>query len=552
MLLQQQVKESLWRWKDSMEDHSGLDRKASMLVAFVFLSTALLYARTLGHGFVNLDDDAYVYENVALAGGLSWDSLRWSFTAFHSANWHPLTWISHAIDISLFGFNPAGHHLVNVLLHSLNAVLVFLLVRAMTHQIWGAWAIALLFAWHPLHVESVAWIAERKDLLSVFFALLCLLAWARYARTRHVAFYILSLTLFAASLMAKPMMVTLPCVLLLLDLWPLNRLGAGPRHWLVRVAEKLPFAALVGVSIALTLAAQQEAMTSLAARPLELRLANAVVSYGAYLYQTFVPWPLAIPYPFAPEKLSLVPVAGSLLVLALITLWALWRWRAGQPYAIVGWLWFLGTLAPVIGILQVGEQAHADRYTYFPHIGLFLVILLGMGELTRKWPPFQLPCRLLLTGFLLLCLPLSYIQIGKWKDSETLFRHSLAVTEGNFVAHNNLGKALMEQGDFEEAREHFAASVALSPTNLDAQNNLAVAHLAANELQEALDTFALLVHHLPDDPEIRVNYGAALLAAGYPERARVQANAALAQRPGFSNALQLLDLVDMVLQGESP
>jgi len=531
-----------------MEQQTVFGRRVFALAAGLFCSLCLLYGPTLGHGFVNLDDDAYVVENAALAEGLTWDAVVWSFTAFHSANWHPLTWLSHALDVSLFGFHPGGHHLTNTVLHGLNVVLVFLLLLRLAGRAGPAFVVAALFAWHPLHVESVAWISERKDLLSVFFGLLCLAAYVRYAEKPGWGRYLPVFVLFAASLMAKPMLVTLPCVLLLLDLWPLDRLGRTPGRWALRVLEKLPLLALVAASAVLTLAAQQDAMAPLAARPLDMRVANAVVSVMVYLQQTFVPWPLAIPYPFDPERLTWWRVGGACALIAALTAWALWQWRRGRPYAIVGWLWFLGTLVPVIGIVQVGEQAHADRYTYFPHIGLFIALVWTGFEAVRRWPAVRRPLAGATMLFLAACLVLAHLQIGKWKDSETLFRHALAVTEANFVAHNNLGKALMEQGAYDEAREQFEASVTLSPTNIEAQNNLGVAYLAANELQAAVDTFALLVHHLPDDPEIRVNYGVALLAAGYPQRARREAEAALARAPGFPQALELIAWVDSVLE----
>ena len=389
---------------------------------------------------------AYITGNAHVTSGLTWTNVVWAFTSGEAANWHPLTWVSHMIDCDLYGTNPAGHHLTNLLFHIANTLLLFLLLKEITGALWRSFFVAALFAWHPLHVESVAWAAERKDVLSAFFWMLTLIAYVRFVALSKVhppspssgamknpkskVFYVLALFLFACGLMSKPMVVTLPFVLLLLDFWPLGRIAdfkcAGT---LIRlVLEKLPFFALALAGSVVTYLVQKSggATWSQGALPLQARIANVLVAYMRYISKTFWPTDLALIYPY-PHHWPIELVIGSAL---LLTVWsALFIFRAKQnPYLIVGWLWFLGTLVPVIGLVQTGVQSMADRYTYIPSIGLFILVVWGANDFLDRWPNWKkfLP----LAGGVALagCLAVTSIQLNYWQDSLKLFSHTIEVT----------------------------------------------------------------------------------------------------------------------------
>jgi tetratricopeptide (TPR) repeat protein len=464
------------------------------------LITLLAYLPAARDGFVNYDDQDYVTENSVVQKGLTWTGIKWAFTTGHACNWHPLTWLSHMADCELFGLNPGAHHFVNVLFHTVNAVLLLLLLFRMTGALWPSAFIAALFAWHPLHVESVAWISERKDVLSTFFALLTLLAYTRYAQkkssverrasradttvpaldSRLWTFdYTLALFFFALGLMSKPMLVTLPFVMLLLDYWPLKRVTSD--QWQVskvmRLAlEKWPFFLLAIVSCVVTFLVQSqrsgEAVASLELVPLHYRFCNALTSYGLYLLKMVWPVGLAVFYPL-PGHLTwlLMAATASAVVLVIISSFV---WRAGRAHAYlpVGWLWFLGTLVPVIGLVQVGAAALADRYTYIPSIGVFIAVTFGICGLADR---FQFPKKAIATAAVLIlaiCLMLTENQLRYWHDSETLFAHALAVTKNNHVAHVNLGVALEQKGKLNEALAEYRAAEQLAPELYHIHNNL--------------------------------------------------------------------------------
>jgi len=463
------------------------------------LVTLLVYLPASRDGFVNYDDQDYVTENSVVQKGLTWTGIKWAFTTGHASNWHPLTWLSHMADCELFGLNPGAHHLVNVLFHTVNAVLLLLLLFRMTGALWPAAFVAALFAWHPLHVESVAWISERKDVLSTFFALLTLLAYARYAQhvtsdmcqvtrtnsasspvTRHPSrFYWLALLFFALGLMSKPMLVTLPFVMLLLDYWPLHRLSSGtgrPATALHLAWEKWPFFLLTIVSCVVTFLVQSQrsgdAVASLELVPLHYRFCNALVSYGLYLLKMVWPVGLAVFYPL-PGHLTWILMAAitSAVILVIISSFV---WQAGRAHAYlpVGWLWFLGTLVPVIGLVQVGGAALADRYTYIPSIGVFIAVTFGLCDLADR---FQFPKKAIATTAVLILatsLILTENQLRYWHDSETLFAHALAVTKNNHVAHVNLGVALEQKGKLNEALAEYRAAEQLAPELYHIHNNL--------------------------------------------------------------------------------
>jgi len=462
-------------------------RLIALLLALV---TLVVYLPATGDRFVNYDDPDYVTENRFVKNGLTWPDLQWAFTTFHASNWHPLTWLSHMTDCALFRLNPGGHHFVNVLFHAANALLLFMLLLRLTGALWPAAFIAALFAWHPLHVESVAWVSERKDVLSTCFALLSLLSYATYAQKLAPAqsrqpragspspapAYFLALGFFALGLMSKPMLVTLPCVLLLLDFWPLQRFPKLPCQMttLTRLMwEKIPFFLLTLTSATLTFLAQRsgDAVISLARVSLQYRTENAPVAVARYLLKMIWPADLAVIYPM-PEKISTLAIAAAVAILIFISTGA-WLTRQRRPYLLVGWLWFVGTLVPVIGLVQVGGAALADRYTYFPLIGIFMALAFGLRDLAERFHFLKI----IFSGaaFLILgaCLVLTENQLRYWRDSESLFTHALAVTKDNDIALVNLGVALDEQGRFDEALAYYRQAALLEAGRYQIHNNIA-------------------------------------------------------------------------------
>jgi protein O-mannosyl-transferase len=446
--------------------------RAAFLLAFL---TLLVYLPALQNGFVNYDDPDYITENPIVQNGLTLAGCKWAFNGWHASNWHPLTWLSHMADCEIFRLNPAGHHLVNVLFHSANTALVFLLVARLTQKFRPAMFVAILFAIHPLHVESVAWVAERKDVLSTFFALLALLSYAIFAAEKSRRSFWNSLLFLVLSLLAKPMFVTLPLVFLLLDFWPFNRVSNEKfqiSNWVPLVFEKIPFFILSAASCAATFFAQRaEAVATLQKVPLGLRLENTIVAYADYLAKTFCPLNLTVFYPLAKHISVIVLILSAIALFAISALTLLNFIR--RPYFLVGWLWYLGTLVPVIGLVQVGDQALADRYTYFPLIGIFLVFALAADELAEKFPHtkkvFFIAAIFICAG----CLLLTEKQISYWRDSETLFTRALAVTENNALAHLNLGETLQEQSRLDEALAQYKMTLQLDPTRREAYHNLA-------------------------------------------------------------------------------
>jgi tetratricopeptide (TPR) repeat protein len=442
-----------------------------VLALALALLTVVAYQGCLRNGFVNFDDPDYVTENPAVRAGLTCAGLRWAATAVVSANWHPLTLASHMLDCELYGLDPRGHHLTSLLLHLGSVLLLFEFLRRSTARPLLSAAVAALFAVHPLHVESVAWVAERKDVLCGFLWMCTLAAYLHYGRRPALGRYLLVAGTYALSLAAKPMAVTLPFVLLLLDVWPFGRLpiaakdrtSARPRVLLPLLLEKAPLLALAAASAALTLHAQREALARDAAIPASLRLGNALTSYVEYLGKTLYPARLAVLYPFPPSLPLWKPLAAA-AVLAAITVFVV-RWVGRAPYLAVGWLWFVGTLVPVLGLLQVGAQRMADRYTYLPSIGLYLAIVWGLADLAREWPRrWRASLAAVGLGMILVLTWLTMQQTRVWKDSITLFRHSLAV-EDSYLAHADLLDALVAAGDRPGAVAQARAALALQPRN---------------------------------------------------------------------------------------
>ena len=484
--------------------------------------------------FINFDDTVYVTDNDAVRSGLSLAGVRWAFLTTDGSNWHPATWLSHMLDAELFGLNAGAHHAVNVAIHALNAVLLFLVLRGMTGALWRSAAVAALFALHPLHVESVAWVSERKDVLSAFFWLATMAAYLRYVGRPGVRSYLPVAGLFAIGLMAKPMVVTLPGALLLLDYWPLGRFrtpGASPSRVL---AEKIPLLGLAALSSAVTLYAQRRGgvVQSLRMLPFVDRLENAVVSFGDYLAATLWPARLAIFYPLPKLGHPGWQVAAATAVLALLVIGAVYAARK-FPAGFVGVSWTLGTLVPVIGLVQVGDQARADRYTYLPLIGLFIAIAWGTHALLPRWRAAKaLTALIVLTAFAVT----SRVQVGYWRDSATLFTHARAVAPESAVVENNLGMALSGRGDVAGAAFHFQQALRLKPDLAAAHFNLGLLLMRSDRAAEAETLFKRAVELDPHSAEIRSGLGHLLERQGRHEEAIVHLSRAVQIRPGDADA----------------
>ena len=518
-----------------MDDSHG--KHQSWLICLGLALAVLAAYSPLWHcQFVLFDDNDYVTSNDMVKQGVSWPGIVWAFSTVHASNWHPLNWISHMVDFQLYGMNPAGHHITSLLLHLANSILLFLLLQRMTRARWPSALAAALFALHPLHVESVAWISERKDVLSTLFWMLSVGAYVRYAEnlkfqiSNFKFFYIGSVVLFGLGLMAKPMLVTLPFILILLDYWPLQRLRPPFGRLL---AEKIPWFVLAAASCVVAFLAQQRGgtMASLASVPLGARVENVPIAYARYLGKTFNPVDLAVLYPL-PRQWPVWEVAGSTAFLALITAWVIWRARA-QRYLAVGWLWFLGMLAPVIGLVHIGSQSMADRYDYLPSVGLFIMIIWA----AREWVP-RLGARasVLLGGMAVAtCLALTWMQVQIWKDSKTLFLHALVVTEQNGLMENNLGKVLFQEGRVEAALPHLLRAVEFAPNYPLPHYNLGNALLARGKVAEALAQFEIQVDLDPHDPVAQYNFGSVLLAQGLAEDAIAHLEKAVQIRPDSSD-----------------
>ncbi len=470
-----------------------------VLALLLSAATLVVFARVIGFEFVNYDDPLYVTANPRVQGGLSPESVRWAFTTFAAANWHPLTWISLMLDATIGGAGPRVFHLTNLILHLANTLLLFFLLDRWTSRPRRSAVVAALFAIHPLHVESVAWIAERKDVLSTLFLLLTLVAYAAFVERPGLVRYLAVVLLFALGLLAKPMLVTLPVLLLLLDAWPLRRKAP----WQRLVLEKTPLVAMSIITGVVTIVAQRHAETvgSLAGYPLGVRIANAIVTTATYLGKAIWPTRLAVFYPHPGPALAASSVAASVVVLATLTFWTI-RDRRRRPYLLFGWAWYLVTLAPVVGIVQVGWQARADRYTYIPLIGIFLAVVWAISENFADRPALltaMAPAMLVVLGIG------AFVQAGYWRDSETLFRRALAVTDNNAVAHSNLGTALLRRGLLAEAQEHFAVAVRINPYFAEAHSNLGVALGRQGRIDEAILEFQRALELQPDYPDARRN-----------------------------------------------
>ncbi|MEP6705472.1 MAG: hypothetical protein ABJB34_11760, partial [Acidobacteriota bacterium] len=498
------------------------------LAALVFA----IYAQTMGFQYINLDDNYYVYENPPVLSGINWEMLKWAFTSFHAGNWHPLTWISLAFDVQLFGPSPGMHHVVNVALHFVNSVLAFVVFRRMTGKFWASAVIAALFAAHPMHVESVAWIVERKDLLSTLFWLLAMLfyiRWTKEGAKQWAPLYLATLGMFVLGLMSKPMVITLPFVLLLCDIWPLERTrDTGTRRYIGLVFEKIPFFVLSLLSAFITLAAQRavSAVESLAALPLDVRIQNAILAYSKYLASAFYPAGLAIWYPYE-KDLSVADVGAASILLVAITALCVWQFRQKQ-YLLFGWLWFVGTLVPVIGLVQVGGQSMADRYTYVPYLGLFVIVVFGASDLVQSLKIDRRATGIATASLVLSLAVLAYFQTGYWRDNETLYSHALSVTSNNFLVEQNLCHALMLQDRLDEAERLCQDSLELRPYYFEALNTLGLISFKRKDYASAESRFKSAVKTGRAHPLIYLNLSLAQILQDRPEDGEINLEKAVA------------------------
>ena len=517
--------------------------------------TLAVFGRTVGHDFVEYDDSQYVYDNPMVTHGLSGEGIVDAFTAGHAGNWHPLAWLSHMLDWQLFGRWAGGHHLTSVLLHAATAVLLFLVLLQLTtgtgpvavdlspqrepaadrgvsrlrFGLQRCAIVAALFAIHPLRVESVAWVAERKDVLSGLFFMLTLAAYIRYARQPFsLGRYLAVLLLFALGLMSKPMLVTLPAVLLLLDYWPLARLGWTTRVW----AEKIPLAVLSTASCMVTFLIQREASALNTHFLLSTRVANSLVAYVTYLGQIFYPVDLAVFYPYTPGGLPAWKVLGAILVLGGISAAAIVL-RRKAPYLLVGWLWYLGMLLPVIGLIQVGSQSMADRYTYLPQIGLYWAIVWGAADLCRLWSVGRWVGGVGAVGAIAILMGLAVEQTSYWRDSQTLWTHALRVTPPNNIAYYNMGMVLHHQKQLDAAIAYYQRALAILPTYALAHNNLGYALYEQGRIDEAIDHFRQALASNPRSAETHNNLANLLSIKGRGAEALEQYAVALAVNPQY-------------------
>ena len=546
--------------------------KRSDLVILLGLAvmTFGIYAQVVGHQFITLDDPTYIRENPNVNRGVTLAGLAWAFTTFYVANWHPLTWISHMIDCQLFGTNPGRHLLVNALIHAANTLLIFYFLFRTTHARWPSALVAALFALHPLHVESVAWASERKDTLSTFFGLLSLIAYVRYAEARSISRYAWVAVTLGLGLLAKPMLVTWPFVMLLLDYWPLARFrGRGQRQRLRSAShseaatatarliwEKLPLFALVAASVIITFVAQSHggAVRTFAAAPVGFRLSNGVVSYAKYILLMFWPNNLAVYYPLPQTGIPTWQTLGAAFLLIGITALCFLQ-RRNRPYLIVGWLWFLGTLVPVIGFVQVGGQTMADRYFYIPSIGLFIALVFGLADLAKSWHVAPLLSAGVAAGVLLILATLTNAQIQRWRDSFTLFEHTLAVTPPNPHIEYNLALALGGSGRYDEAATHFEKALQIDPHLYDGLVGMGVTREFQGRLPEAIDYFQAAIRSQPDTPTAHLQLGRVLWKQNSDQAALEEIGRALQLAPkdaeiraDFGLALQLVGRIPEAIE----
>ncbi|MDH7482986.1 MAG: tetratricopeptide repeat protein [Armatimonadota bacterium] len=536
-----------------------------IIIFFLALGTFATFAQVLRHEFINLDDNVYVTENPQVLRGLSLDSVKWAFTAIYRATWQPLIWLSYMLDMQVYGLRPMGFHLTNVIFHIANVLLLFLVLNRMTEKVWRSALVAALFAVHPLHIESVAWVAERKDVVSTFFWMFTMWAYVRYALLPKVSTYIPVVVFFALGLMAKPMLVTLPFVLLLLDYWPLNRIRPArdlqfgkPSKVIGRlVVEKIPLFVLALASSVLAVVVQKKggALSSTELVPVGVRIANALYSYSAYIVKTIWPVKLAILYPHPGDTLAIWQVIGSAALLIILTIFAILLAKAGRQFVAVGWLWFVGTLLPVIGIVQIGPHGMADRFTYIPLVGLFMIAAWGIPDViycqnnelsaentrSRFSYPTVIPfCALVVLAALIIC---TQFQLTYWKNNTTIFARALECTRCNYLMQNNMGLSFAAQGKYELAIKHYARGLELRPDDAQLNNNMGVSLADLGRIDEAMTYYQRAIELDPKYAMAHNNLGIALAQKGRLQEAIEHYEAAIRLNPNFAEAHNNLAVV---------
>ena len=567
------------------------DKRLTLFIClFLTVITLSVFLQVKDHDFVNYDDNDYITENRHVQTGLTSENITWAFTTFHAGNWHPLTWISHMLDCQLFGLKPGLHHLVNLFFHMANTLLLFLILHRMTKGLWQSAFVAAVFAIHPLHVESVAWVTERKDVLSTFFWMLTMGAYVFYVERRELKRYLLTLLFFALGLMAKPMLVTLPFVLLLLDYWPLRRLTIGKssvnentqsdrslnrrskkkerqrsaikaehvnktekqtqqQHAIGHIIlEKVPFFVLSLASSIVTYMAQQKggAVGSLQSFPLPARIANALVSYCGYIGKMIWPENLAVLYPHS----GMPPaweVIGSVVFLGLTTFLII-RTLKRYPYLTTGWLWYLGTLVPVIGLVQVGVQAMADRYTYVPLIGVSIMVAWGVPEFLKKWRHRNAALATVAVITLSIFSFVAWKQVGYWQNSTTLFKHTLEKTTNNPIMLNNMGNVLEGEGRLDEAISHYTEALRIDPNLSDSYNNIGLALTKQGRADEAIPNFLKAIRINPNHAAAHYNMGTVLASRGKLDEAIYHFRESIRIKPDYAKAHNNLGNV-LLMQG---
>jgi protein O-mannosyl-transferase len=525
---------------ERMRPHAIAFERADLLILLGLAAVTFgLYAQVIGHRFISFDDNWYIEHNPMVNGGITLSGLAWAFTTFYEGNWHPLTWISHMIDSQLFGMFAGGHLLVNALIHSANTLLVFWFLLRTTHARWSSALVAALFALHPLHVESVAWASERKDTLSTFFGLLSLIAYLRYAEAPSFRRYAWVAVTLALGLMAKSMLVTWPFVMLLLDYWPLRRsCSHGPearansdapqrrgysafaQTWRGLVIEKIPLFALVAASAVVTFLAQSHGggVRTFRDFPLALRLSNTLVSYAKYLLLAFWPNDLAVFYPYPQAGIPGWQIIGAASLLIGITAFCFFQ-RKIRPYLIVGWLWFLGTLVPVIGLVQVGAQIMADRYFYIPSIGLFIAVVFGLADITERRCVAPWLSAAIANVVVLILATLTNAQIHRWNDSFTLFKHALTVAPSNVIAEDHLGLALHNNGQIDEAEAHFKKALQIQPNDFLALLTMGLTRFSQGRVPEAIQYAQAAIRSEPESSKAHDLLGMALAKQNHNDAA---------------------------------
>ena len=575
-----------------MNDAKTRFRSLVLVSMCLVIAILVVYVQVIHFEFAGYDDEVYVTDNRHVQAGLTLNGILWAFTTYHAGNWHPLTWLSHMLDCEIFGLNPAGHHLTNLLLHLGNTLLLFLILEQMTGAMWRSAFVAVLFALHPLHVESVAWVAERKDVLSAFWGMLALLAYRCYIKRPQLFNYLLITLFLSLGLMAKPMLVTFPFILLLLDFWPLGRWQYDPdRLWesgknngpaghshRQLIWEKVPLLILVVISSILTFLAEHNEGTigSLKSFSIYDRIANAFFSYVSYLAKTAWPLHLSVFYPHPGDALPLWLAFGAAVAVAAVSLWTI-RVSKQYPYVFVGWFWYLGTLVPVIGLIQIGRQAMADRYTYIPLIGIFLIMAWGGNDLLKKWPYGKMVITAFSAIILSVLTMLTFFQVGHWKSAETLFQHAVRIDNNNGLAHNNLGaaytmrgefdkavfhykealriysydliailnlgRALSDQGKGDEAAHYYRKALKIKPDSADAHNALAVLLTDKGKLDEAVlhCTEALRIN--PQSPDAHYNFGNLLIKQGRMKEAGPHFAEAIRINPNYAKGYNSIGFI---------